>query len=92
MLAPEPFLSACMTVLYRALLHARLMGFSGAVDAAHLADLMDAVHNIPDLVRNWERCDIELMRTAFLKAYDEKWTARGGLALCDIFDRAVAGK
>jgi hypothetical protein len=68
------------------------MGYSGTVDAVHLADLMDAVHNIPDLVRSWERCDIEHMRTAFLKAYDDKWIARGGVALCDVFDQAVAGK
>ena len=92
MLAPEPYRSACLTVLYRAVLHARLMGFSEAVNATHLADLMDAVHNIPDLVRNSERCDIELLRTAFLKAYDDKWTGRSGLALCDIFDQVVAEK
>lgn len=89
--APEPYLSACMTVVYRALLHARSMGFSGTVDAAHIADLTDAVHNIPDLVRNWNRCDIELMR-AYLKSYEEKWAARGGLALCEIFDQRVLGK
>jgi hypothetical protein len=27
----------------------------------HLADLMDAIHNIPGLVRQWERRDIELL-------------------------------
>jgi hypothetical protein len=89
--APEPYLSACMTVVYRALLHARLMGFSGTVDAAHIADLMDAVHNIPDLVQKWDRCDIELIRT-YLKTYEEKWAARGGLALCEIFDQKVVRK
>ena len=41
---------------------------------------------------NWERYDIEFMRTVFLKAYEEKWIARGGIALCDIFDQAVSGK
>ena len=92
MIAPEPYLSACMAVVCRALLHARLMGYSGTVDAAQLADLMDAVHNIPDLVRNWECCDIEYMRTAFLKAYDDKGNGRGGLDLCGIFDQAVAGQ
>lgn len=89
--APEPYLSACMTVVYRALLHARRMGYSGTVDAAHIADLMDAVHNIPDLVQNWDRCDIELIRT-YLKAYEEKWAARGGAALCEIFDQKIEGK
>jgi hypothetical protein len=91
MIAPEPYLSACMRVVYRALLHARLMGWSGSVDSKHLADLMDAVHNIPDLVRHWEDCDTERMR-AFLKNYEETWLARGGLPLCEIFDQAIAGK
>jgi hypothetical protein len=90
MVAPEPYLSACMTVIYRAVLHARLLGYSGTVDAAHIADLMDAVHNIPDLVRNWERCDIEMLRV-FLKDYEEKWASRGGVPLCEIFDQRVAG-
>ena len=90
-IAPEPYLSACMTVVYRALLHARVMGLSGTVDAAHIADLMDAVHNIPGLVQKWDRCDIGLMR-AYLKSYEEKWAKRGGLALCEIFDQQVAGK
>jgi hypothetical protein len=34
------------------MLHARVMGYSGTVDAAHIADLMDAVHNILALSRN----------------------------------------
>lgn len=91
MIAPEPYLSACMRVVYQALLHARLMGWSGTVDPEHLADLMDAVHNIPDLVQHWERCDIGLMR-ACLTDYERTWLARGGVTLCEIFDQALAGK
>ncbi len=89
--APEPYLSACLTVLYRASIACRVWGWSGQVSAEHLTDLMDAIHNIPDLVREWERCDVEFLRRSFLLAYQEKWAGRGGLALCDIFDVIVAG-
>lgn len=80
-----------MEVLYRASITCRVWGWSGEVSAEHLADLMDAIHNIPHLVRDWERCDVAFLRTAFLLAYQQKWAERGGLALCDIFDDVVAG-
>ena len=91
MIAPEPYFSACMGVVYRALVHARLMGWSGKVNSEHLADLMDAVHNIPKLVHRWEDCDVERLR-AFLKTYEETWLSRGGLPLCEFFNRAIAGQ
>jgi hypothetical protein len=80
-----------MEVLYRASINCRAWGWSGAVSAEHLADLMDAVHNIPHLVQEWERCDVQFLRESFLLAYQRKWGERSGLALCDIFDHIVAG-
>jgi hypothetical protein len=89
--APEPYLSACMAVLYRSAIFCRVWGWSGEVSAEHLADLMDAIHNIPELVRHWERCDVELLR-GMLGDYECKWAGRGGLALLQIFDGIVAGE
>ena len=91
-LAPEPWLSACLEVMYRATLACRMWGWSGDVPAEHLADLMDAIHNIPHLILHWDKCDVELLRSGYLQAYEQKWLARGGLALCRIFDRVVAGQ
>jgi hypothetical protein len=88
--APELYLSACLTVLYRATIACRVWGWSGQVSPEHLADLMDAIHNIPQLIREWERCDVELLRTAFLQVYEKKWLGRGGLPLCQIFDEIIA--
>ena len=90
--APEPYFSACMAVLYRATLTARMWGWSSHVSPEHLADLMDAIHNIPDLVQNWEKCDPERLRTVYLLPYEQKWAGQGGLALCQIFDQVIAGE
>lgn len=89
--APEPFLSACMVVLHRLAITCRMWGWSGEVSPEHLADLMDAIHNVPELVQHWERCDLELLR-GMLGDYERKWLNRGGLALLQIFDGIVAGE
>jgi hypothetical protein len=92
--APEPQLLACLTVLQRACIDARLLGYAGerdglsAAQSQELADLMDAVHNIPDLVRRWESCDEELLRE-MLRAFDERWRSRGGVRLLAVWDAAV---
>jgi len=87
--APEPYHTACLEVMKRAILSCRMWGWSDDVDAAHLADLMDAIHNIPYLVQNWEFCDIEFLRS-FFEEYEKKWLDKGGLTLCQIFDDHMA--
>jgi hypothetical protein len=79
-----------MSVMHWATLHARLMGWSGKVDAGHLADLMDAIHNIPELVQDWERCDLKFLRESFFRAYDTKWSAVSGFSMCATFDDALS--
>ena len=87
--APEPYLSACLDVLDRAILSARVSGWLGQVAPEHLADLMTAVHNIPFLLRNWEKCNLEWQRNG-LARYGEKWREHGGMSLVEAFDAAVA--
>lgn len=89
MQAAEPYHGACMAVLHAAIIYARHNSYSGELSSAESSDLMDAIHNIPYLAQNWETCNIELLRVAFLKAYQDKWAASGGPALCNIFDMAV---
>jgi len=88
-IAPEPYLSACLAVLDRTILYCRAAGWSNALSAEHVADLMDAVHNIPGLLQNWERCDVALLR-AILDEYEQKWLGTEGMALGQIIDE-VAG-
>jgi hypothetical protein len=93
-LAPEPYLSACLEVLRHATIHARLIGYGGhsggltAEQSDCVADLMDAVHNLPDLLQHWEKCDEQLLRL-FLQEFDEKWQGHIGVQLFATYLRLV---
>lgn len=95
MLAPEPYLSACLEVLYRAATHARVIGWSGEKDglssmqSAQIADLMDAIHNIPHLLQRWEQCDEGLLRS-FLETFDTKWKGTSNARLLVAYDEVLA--
>jgi hypothetical protein len=92
-LAPGPNMKACLRVLYQAAVQGRMLGWEGERGglspqrSQQLADLMDAVHEIPDLVQRWEECDEGLLRS-MLKAYDEKWHPT--VELLGEYDRVVA--
>jgi hypothetical protein len=80
----------------RAILQARLLGWgfpsagsSGTVQYEQIADLMDAIHNLPGAMQNWEKCDQDWLRQC-LKAYDDKWGSDGG-RLLEVYDLAVSG-
>jgi hypothetical protein len=78
-LAPAPKLAACLEVLYQASVAARILGYEGhdrglsARQSDQLAALMDAVHNLPYLALNWERCNESLLR-GMLQDYDAAWS------------------
>lgn len=84
MLCPEPKMSAYLVVLHRALIWGRLLSNSSAADADHINDLMDAVHNLPELLRTWETCDEERLQ-ADLRDYSAKWVNKGGVNLVAAF-------
>ena len=67
-IAPEPFLSAYLAVLRDATIYARNWAV-GDISPEKLGDLMDAVHNIPELLNRWEECDEPSLRSA-LESYD----------------------
>jgi hypothetical protein len=89
-LAPAPQLSACLRAAYMAMLHTRVLGWGGedkgltADEADQIATLMDAVHNIPHLIENWERCDESLLRETLGDA-----DKRCGTNLLAEYDRVV---
>jgi len=66
--APEPYLSACLAVLSRAIRLAQKQ----SCEAEMIGDVALAVHDIPDLIKNWEQAE-ELRLRLFLQACDAKW-------------------
>jgi hypothetical protein len=94
-LAPESPMRACLAVLGRAAVAGRLLGYEGsqaglsAERSAQLADLMDAIHNIPGLVGRWEDCDESLL-VGMLRDYDRKWAP--SITLSDVYARVRAGE
>jgi hypothetical protein len=91
---PEEKLRACLAVLYRACSRARMLGYEGqeaglpALRAELLADLMDAVHNIPQVLLRWREEVHEPLLRDMLDGFDEKWSSEGS-ALGAAFDRAL---
>jgi hypothetical protein len=87
---PKDEFRACMRVLYIAILDARSAGWQSDVNPARLADLMDAIHNIPNLVQNWEGCNQDLMKSMLLD-YERKWRSEGP-CLKTIYEQALANE
>lgn len=91
---PEEKLRACLAVLYRACIDARRLGYEGQrtglppLRAELLADLMDAVHNIPQLLLRWPDVDESLLR-GVLSDFDRKWPDDRP-SLVAVFDDALA--
>ncbi len=91
-LPPTAKLAACLAVLERVLVRARLLGYAGETaglsprDAQELAQLADAVHNIPSLLQAWPSCDEDLLR-GMLEDFDQAFP---GSALLEVYDRVAA--
>lgn len=81
-LAPENYRNALLNVLFNAMLEARCLAREAGQD--RIADLMTAVHNIPNFIKEWERCDPKVVRD-YLANYDEVWS--GGMRLANLYDK-----
>jgi|SRR6516162_4482632 hypothetical protein len=92
--APEPFLAACLEVLRVATLEARLIGYAGSKhglsveESNRLADLTDAVHNLPELLRRWEDVNEPLLR-AMLADFDKKWGPKSTFRLLVAYEHTL---
>lgn len=83
---PESELKACLELIRAAILTARGWGWSNAVSAEQLADLMDAIHNIPEIVQNWHANSLKEIAIE-IKSYDAKWAHSGSRLLRHSFDQ-----
>lgn len=85
MLAPEPQLSACLRIIHIAAVKARAIGWTNG-DVKQVADLMEAVHELPLLLQQWETVD-EKQLIEMLDYYDRKW----GDSLRAEYERLIGG-
>ncbi|UXY16266.1 hypothetical protein N8I74_04395 [Chitiniphilus purpureus] len=87
MIAPEPYLTAYLAVVHRAIIASRSLAhrnqriFPRRREVAQIADLQDAIHVVVELLNDWARCDETALRADFLAAYDRKWAGSSACSL-----------
>ena len=87
-LPPETELFACLEVMKHAILQARVWGWNGEVPAEQLADLMNAVHNMPGAILNWDAKQVEDIKRK-LEDYERKWARTDGPCLRTHYEELV---
>jgi hypothetical protein len=91
-LAPPTATAACLAAVQHACVAARLLGWKGSEagltprEAAMLADLMDAIHNLPYLIQNWASCNESLLR-GMLEDFDSRYDDESNIGLLAEYDR-----
>lgn len=77
-LAPEPVLRAYMAVLHDAILNARMrIRYGETIDPEELHDLLDGIHNIPEMLCAYGGWHVEANIDQHLRDYDERWYVPG---------------
>lgn len=75
MVAPEPILRAYLDMLYHVSIYVRNRSWGdNRLPDDQLFDLMDAIHNVPELLTNHGGFFTpQSMREHFFEVYDERW-------------------
>jgi hypothetical protein len=76
-LAPEPVLSTYLAVIEQVILNLRMRIRNGEEPTLHeIHDILDAIHNVPKMLRNYGGWHVEENIDRFFSHYDEKWLAK----------------
>ena len=88
--APDPFLTAYLDTLFYAAYMTRTCAMTQEMSREQISDLWEALHNVPDLLKDWPRCNEPMLRAA-LKPFDDKWSKHPPhMRLCDRFHATLA--
>ena len=92
-IAPEPILRAYLDLIREVSLYVRAKSFGAdRLPDDQLHDLMDAIHNIPELLTEFGGFfTSESMREVYLEPYDKRWATVDGLSLCRTLDESLNG-
>ena len=75
-MAPDPILKATLETLSWAVTTCKNWTYSPGVPVKLINDLMDAIHNLPDFVMNWERHSLAELLTNLSYIDTEGWRER----------------
>ena len=93
-IAPEPYFTAYLYVMRQAILDLRMWHrYEMTVPPQQVEDLMDAIHNISDLLYCYDRWHVHENVREDLARYDGKWAnpeGETGRSLCQLLERAIA--
>ena len=88
-LPPAPVFEAAMYTMHRAMVYARNCTIEHTPDAAKQAnDFMEALHEIPRMLTNWSRSNVEELRTHLGCYRHTRW--EGAPDLVKMFDNKLA--
>lgn len=76
---PEPILRAYLQLFHRIALYVR--NRSKSLSDEELFDLMDAIHNIPEMLTAHGSTFTHEAVQLYLEVYDQRWQDKGGLSL-----------
>jgi hypothetical protein len=75
--APAPVMNVYLALLERVILNLRMRIRYGEEQTLHeIHDILDAIHNVPIMLRNYGGWHIEENIDWFFSHYDEKWLAK----------------
>ena len=86
-------LNGLLGVVYRVIIEARILGWEGEngnigikpKECKYLADMMDAIHNIPLAINEEQHYDNDFL-LLLLKGFDEKWANKENLSLMTTYN------
>ena len=93
--APEPYLSAGLDTVRRALICCRNWTLSESASVKQVNDLMEAIHEVPGMLLNWQPHSLDNLRTHLSCFQFQHWrdaTGDDAVSVPDLvvwFDRRI---
>lgn len=73
-----------LNTMRQAILHARALAWQKK-SHEEIADLLDAIHNVPEMLIKWESCDENFLKEK-LESYDRKWAKGEGFSIKKVLE------
>ena len=96
-MAPEPTVKAYLVLVEHAILDLRMrIRYGEVISLDEVHDFLDALHNVPTMLRDYGGWHVEEKIDAHLAAYDQRWLSQPGsdlrTSLVDTLNAARRGE